>query len=179
QIANEDNWREFARITSGEKKLIVCDRGLMDNAAYIGHEAYEEILFELGITVPQARDERYDLICHLVSAADGAEEHYNFDNPERIETPEQARDLDRRTLEAWVGHRSLRIIPNVEKIADGTMRRVPFEQKMERLLAEACRLLDLPVPLNVQRKFLLSEVPQASDFPVRVTTTLIEQVYLP
>eukprot|EP00662_Eupelagonemidae_sp_cell21_P057371 gene57371-biopygen46970 len=51
------------------------------------------------------RDKRYDLILHLVTAADGAEEFYSLDNNEaRRETPEEARSQDRRLREVWLGH---------------------------------------------------------------------------
>lgn len=47
---------------------------------------------------------RYDAIIHLVTAADGAEGHYSLDSNEegvRTETPELARDLDKKTCAVW------------------------------------------------------------------------------
>ena len=46
--------------------------------------------------------ERYDLVIHLVTAADGAIEFYTTENnATRTETPEQALENDRRVKEAW------------------------------------------------------------------------------
>lgn len=41
------------------------------------------------------RDRQYDAVIHLVTAADGAEEHYNFSNAVRHEDPIEAIKLDR------------------------------------------------------------------------------------
>ena len=36
-------------------------------------------------------EKRYDAIVHMVTAAEGAEEYYNFSNEARYESPEGAR----------------------------------------------------------------------------------------
>ena len=48
------------------------DRGIMDIPAYLPRESWLEILQAQGLTESQLL-ERYDLVLHLVSAADGAE----------------------------------------------------------------------------------------------------------
>jgi len=48
-----------------------------------------------------------------VSAADGAEEHYNADNNvARYENIKEAVELDKRLINAWVGHPHFSIIQN-------------------------------------------------------------------
>ena len=40
---------------------------------------------EMGYNQVQLRDNRYDAIIHMVTAAKGAEKHYNLDNAARYE----------------------------------------------------------------------------------------------
>ena len=42
----------------------------------------------------QLRDARYDQVVHMMTAANGAEDFYQLDNPARSEGLELARDLD-------------------------------------------------------------------------------------
>eukprot|EP01034_Spumella_vulgaris_P029653 gene29653-36731_t len=50
----------------------------------------------------------YDLL-----AADGAEEFYTTENnAARLETVDEARELDRNTIKAWDGHPNFHVIPN-------------------------------------------------------------------
>ena len=52
----------------------------------------------------------YDMVLHLVSAADGAEKFYTTENnAARIETPEEARALDKKMLGCWAGSNVRRI----------------------------------------------------------------------
>ena len=60
------------------------------------------------------RDNRYDAVVHLISAADGAEEFYNTDNEARFETVEQAVERDRELRKAYVGHNKLFVVDNRE-----------------------------------------------------------------
>lgn len=60
--------------------MILCDRykfikqrGVLDGNAYMDELPWLAMLERLGLTVSQLRDNRYDAVIHLVSAADGAE----------------------------------------------------------------------------------------------------------
>ena len=56
---------------------------------------------------------RYNLVIHLVTAADGKEDHYILtNNKARTESPEEAREIDRKTKEAWSTHPNLMIVGN-------------------------------------------------------------------
>lgn len=127
--------------------VIIYDRGLLDNKAYMPYEMFEKILAKHGLTETVARDQ-YDAVFHLVTAADGAEEFYTLENNKaRIETPEEARELDKKTREAWVGHAHLRIIDNSTE----------FEQKIDRLIQEVYLTMGFPVPVETERKFLIKK----------------------
>jgi hypothetical protein len=63
---------------------------------------------------------RYDGVIHLVTAADGAEEHYKYgivqdDRGGRVfrrETPSEAIEQDRKLQEAWQAHTHHVVVPN-------------------------------------------------------------------
>lgn len=56
---------------------------------------------------------RYDLVLHLVTAADGAEHAYTLsNNPARTESAEEARALDARLAALWSSHPRRDVIDN-------------------------------------------------------------------
>lgn len=132
-------------LESGAKvSAVICDRGLLDNRAYVTSEEFERYSGRFGLSENKIRC-MYDGVFHLVTAADGAREHYNTENSVRTETPEQARELDKRLLALWTGSPHLRIIDNS----------TGFEQKLERLLSEVKAVIGIPKPLEIERKFLI------------------------
>lgn len=149
--------------------VIICDRGLMDGLAYCGdRDAFARWLADMGLTFVDARDGQYDAVFHLRTAALGAEAFYTLEtNAVRSESPREARALDAKILEAWMGHSHLRVIPN-----NGTL-----EDKLRHLLAEVCVVLGIPEPVETERRFLV-----APDFDIGVlaahATVEIEQLYL-
>ena len=145
QLDKEQVFRRAADTMPGEHILIVCDRGAMDNKAYMTEEEFGRVLAGVGKTEVQLRDD-YDGIFHLNTAAKGAEEFYTLsNNGARIETPEQARALDDKLIAAWTGHPHLRVIGND----------VDFNEKMKNLIGEIASLLGEPQPLAVDRKYLI------------------------
>ena len=145
QLKKEEIFEKTARTMAAEKILIVCDRGAMDNLAYMTEAEFRAALHTLSLDRVKLRDE-YDGVFHLVTAADGAEAFYTLSNNQaRTETPEQARTLDRKLIAAWTGHPHFRVIGN-----DGD-----FESKMRRLIAEISALLGEPEPFEIERKFLI------------------------
>lgn len=82
-------------INSEKTCFVLCDRGLMDGSAYITREQWEVLLNELGLYEQDIKDNRYDLVIHLTTAADGAEKYYITDNnAARSENVEAAVVLD-------------------------------------------------------------------------------------
>ena len=112
QITKERLFEQAASTMDAGKILIVCDRGIMDNRAYMNEEEFESVLKALNGDIVKWRD-GYDAVFHLVTAANGAEEYYsNANNAARYETAEEAIALDDRLLSGWVGHKHLRVIDN-------------------------------------------------------------------
>lgn len=56
--------------------LILCDRGLVDCAAYMSHDEYQGLLDEESWTWSHLRDKRYDSVIFMNTAAKGAEAYY-------------------------------------------------------------------------------------------------------
>lgn len=163
----------FGRIAASRpelKPVIICDRGIPDCPPYFRNPSqYEQVLRELGLGSPvEVRDGRYKGVFHLRSAALGAESFYTTENNKaRRETLEEARERDQQTLAAWNGHSHLRVIDN----------RTDFAGKLRRLDQEICGLLGIPVPKEMERKFLCEPV-RPELIPVPAQRIEIEQVYL-
>ncbi len=145
QLEKEKIFEQAARGMKAEKILIVCDRGAMDNRAYMDDLEFSQVLSELGETEVLLRD-RYDAVFHMVTAAKGAESFYTTENNRaRTETPEQARALDDKLIAAWTGHPHFRVIDNS----------TDFREKLERLIAEIRSFLGEPKPYEIERKYLI------------------------
>ena len=125
--------------------VILCDRGKLDGLAYVNTPVIADILAAHGTNIIETRDS-YDLVLHLVTAANGAEEAYTLsNNAARNETPKQARALDIRTLNAWTGHPHLVIVGN----GGGS-----FQKKIATAIEIIQNALGIPVPIERERKFL-------------------------
>ena len=124
QIEKEKIFSQAARTMAAEKVLIVCDRGIMDNKAYMDDSEFAQLL-EFFHTNEDEILNAYDAVFHLVTAAKGAQEFYTLaNNAARTETVEEAIALDERLVSAWMGHPHLRVIDNS----------TDFEGKMTRLI---------------------------------------------
>ena len=145
QKIKEQIFDEAAKTMKSDKILIVCDRGILDNKAYMKNVEFKRILKEFNTNEIKERDS-YDAVFHLVTAAKGKEEVYTLaNNQARTESIEEAKVLDDKLISAWTGHPHLRIIDNS----------TDFEEKLERLLKEIASFLGEPEPLEIERKFLI------------------------
>jgi hypothetical protein len=72
QIALEDTYLDIAQMIDGQPVVILIDRGLLDGSAYVSQNNWQALLDDLGCNVVMLRDNRYDAVVHLVTAADGA-----------------------------------------------------------------------------------------------------------
>ncbi len=145
QIEKEKIFEYAAGTMDSEKILIVCDRGALDNRAYMTEAEFAAALEYTGTNEVELRD-NYDAVFHLVTAAKGAEEFYTTaNNTARTETAEEAAALDDKLIAAWTGHPHLRIIDNA----------LGFEDKMKRLISEIASFLGEPEPYEIERKYLI------------------------
>lgn len=145
QLKKEELFEIAARSMKDQKILIVCDRGALDNKAYMNNEEFSEVLSYVNMSEVELRD-KYDAVFHLVTAAKGAEEFYTTANNEaRIESIEGATEIDDKIIASWTGHPHFRMIDNS----------VEFEDKMKKLIAEISSFLGAPEPYEIERKYLI------------------------
>lgn len=151
QIEKEKIFCEAAATMDAEKVLIVCDRGALDNKAYMNELEFASVLGALGANEVELRDQ-YDAVFHLVTAAKGAADFYTTaNNTARTETVEEAVAMDDKLISAWTGHPHFRVIDNSSD----------FENKMRRLVSEISSFLGEPEPFEIERKYLI-EYPDIS-----------------
>lgn len=145
QLAKERIYERGVRTMNADKVLLVCDRGVIDDKAYMSPEDFEEVLKFVGANEIALRDS-YDAVFHMVTAAKGAQEFYTtLNNIARTETAEEAVALDDATIAAWTGHHHLRIIHNT----------TDFDLKLKRTIAEIASFLGEPGPLEIERRYVI------------------------
>lgn len=170
-IGLEDSFVRIAESKgAGHIAVVLCDRGTMDASAYMPQQQWELMIDQFGWATPQLRDARYDAVIHLVTAAAGAESFYTTENNStRTETPEQARAIDARLRQAWVGHPHHFIIGNEKQ----------FSEKVQHVVAAICHVIGVPAPEPTAklRKFSLSAEPT---LPAELTRAefMVEHLYL-
>lgn len=171
QMALEDGIHRVLK-ARGKPAVMLCDRGTMDGSVYMPHQEFSGLLGEMNTDIVQIRDNRYDAIFHLITAADGAEPFYTLENNTvRTETKEQAREVDQKTQHAWVGHPHFYFIDNS----------TDFEGKMSRLVDTLSKIVGLPSNLKRRSaKFLLKGEPDLSKFPAEIAHKEfeVEKIYL-
>lgn len=170
QVALEDAFINVARSTN-RPSFILCDRGTCDGRAYMPSDMWRIMLQQNSWDMVSIRDARYDLVVHLVTAAEGAETFYTLENNQtRTESASEAKRVDERTQAAWVGHPHLRIVDN----------RTDFRQKINRVFNDIAELAGLHHVRRIVRKFQLLEVPNGvmPTLPPGAEEFVVEQTYL-
>lgn len=155
----------------GDKVVVICDRALPDNLAYMPEEMYAELLEEYDLT-PVTVLERYHTVVHLVTAAYGAVEHYTVENNEaRSEKPTEeglnlARKLDDACMDAYTGHPDFHIIPN--------RKGQSFKSKIA--MAKACIFQSLGIKETNKKVFLVKH-PSYEELQNHISGSEVEIVY--
>ena len=158
-----------AKTMNKDKILIVCDRGILDNKAYMDDVEFKRLMKEFNTNEIKERDS-YDAVFHLVTAAKGKEEVYTLaNNKARTESIKEARILDDKIISAWTGQPHFRIIDNSTE----------FEQKLERLIKEISILLGIPEPYEIERKYII-DIPNIKELEKLPNCTKVDitQTYL-
>lgn len=125
--------------------LVVYDRALFDDKAYITDEEFDMVLSSFH-TTPEEVMAGYDAVLHLVSCANGAEFAYNFGNEARYEPIEIAREKDDNILRAWRPHPNLHVIDNA----------VDFEDKINRGIRAIYEIIGQKAPEQSWHKYLIA-----------------------
>ena len=159
----------FERIANNTKQdtIILCDRGIFDNKAYINGEEFKMLLKERNLNEMEISSS-YDMVIHLVTAAKGAKEHYTTaNNSARTETIEEAIEKDDKTLDSWIGHKKIEIITN-----EGT-----FDDKLHNVIKVIYEFLGKPYPIQRQHKFLVNKIDFESLKGIHLVKLEIEQFF--
>uniref|UniRef100_A0A914WJY3 NadR/Ttd14 AAA domain-containing protein n=1 Tax=Plectus sambesii TaxID=2011161 RepID=A0A914WJY3_9BILA len=120
-----------AEMIAHQNVLVICDRGAMDPSAYIDHASWQRLLAKNKLNTVDMRDNRYNQIVHMVTAADGADNFYTCgNNAARSEGIAQAIEVDKITRQAWVGHPYVDMVDN--KDCDS------FDDKILKVLQVVC-----------------------------------------
>lgn len=146
QLDKENSYDKATKYLKNMDIIIIYDRGVIDNKAYVKEEEFNKLLEKNNLTELSLMD-NYDMVLHLVTAALGKEEFYTLENNQaRTESVEDAIIQDRKTLNAWIGHRNLKVIDNS----------VDFEEKLNRVLDEVNNLIGKPIITRKQNKYLVN-----------------------
>lgn len=172
QIILENQFHNFASLFPDEPIVILCDRGVKDVQAYMGEENFSAMLEDLNYKISDIYG-RYDSVIDLITAADGAEKYYTLENNKaRQESSlEEARKADKDIQNAWTG------FPHVWPINNSTN----FDLKLKRAFQAICRTIGIPVPIEMEKRYLLKSMPDFNrpDFAnTKIQEISIEQMYL-
>lgn len=169
QIEKERRYRAIAENYASDKVILLCDRGTMDCAAYMPWEQFLALLESMGSNIVGARDASYNAVMLLEAAP---KEFYQLaNNSTRKETWEESVAQEELLKKIWAGQPHLRIITNSKD----------FRSKQRRLLAAICRVVGIPQPLEIERRFMV----QSPDFKAILAACkgamqkiFVEQIYL-
>ena len=167
QLQKERLAARAAELVPEEKVLIICDRGLLDNKAYVSQKEYDVILKYFGLTEQQVLDS-YDAVIHLVSSAYGAEYAYSYNNTARYETLEGAREKEELALMCWQKHPHRVVIGNS----------VNFDNKIRKAMNEIYKILGEIPPTQSERKYLIRFADGKLLEPYHPVEQIITQSYL-
>lgn len=122
QYQKEEIYNEALNFTEDKNIVIIYDRGLLDNKAYINDIEFNELLYELSIQIGKRIDEpsilnRYDMVIHLVTSA-GNNGYTLENNKARYEIEDEAVLLDKRILSSWMLHDNLQVVDSYENFDD-------------------------------------------------------------
>ena len=147
QLAMEDTFVGIARSTK-RRSVVICDRGSLDVAAYMPRDLWHETLVKVGITREDLL-QRYDIVCHLVTAANGEEDVYQLmksNNTTRTEDVESAKELDNRTQACWNDHSNFLLVENPESNGVDDSTNLRFQRKLDvvgKIILETCQRIFL------------------------------------
>ena len=158
----ENSFFDLAKASS-RNCLVICDRGAMDASAFVSRSQWEDILVTNGLDEVEIRDNRYNQVVHMVSAAKGAEDFYTIEHhASRLEGIEEAKALDTKAAEAWVGHPYMALVDN-----DGSN----FESKINSLISKVAWSVGIDVGDRLTQgakkvKFVVNgPLPNDNEFP--------------
>lgn len=173
QYQKEEIYNRAIMDTKDENIVIIYDRGILDNKAYISDSEFDMILDGLSVEVGKKIDEmdiltRYDMVIHLVTSA-GNKGYSLESNKARYENENEAIALDGRTLSSWIMHNNLQVVDSSEN----------FEDKVNKVLSLIYVCLGENNLVRRERKFVVDTVVDKELIAkLKAVETNIEQYYI-
>ena len=117
QLYKEKRYMDIiSKLPDDTKCIILSDRGILDNKAYLGEELFTKLL-EVNNLKEENLSKQYDMVIHMITVATNIKNGYNTTtNSARFEDANEAIDLDNRTSEAWKNHKNVKVIEATEII---------------------------------------------------------------
>ncbi|MBK8726124.1 MAG: ATP-binding protein [Holophagaceae bacterium] len=100
------------------RPVILCDRGTLDGLAYWPGDP-ADFFTDLGTTL-EAEFARYHAVIHLRTPP--SDNGYNRQNPVRIETAEEAAEVDARILNVWAAHPNCTVVESTAHFLEKVQR---------------------------------------------------------
>ena len=115
QVYKEKRYQDIIdKFDDSVKCILVSDRGVIDNKAYLGQELFDKLLEQNNVKEEDMLNE-YDLVIHMITVASDIKNNYsNSTNTARFEDADEAIDLDKRTSDAWSEHPNMKVVPVTE-----------------------------------------------------------------
>ncbi len=119
QVYKEKRYQDIIdKFDDSVKCILVSDRGVIDNKAYLGQELFDKLLEQNNVKEEDMLNE-YDLVIHMITVASDIKNNYsNSTNTARFEDADEAIDLDKRTSDAWSKHPNMKVVPVTEILND-------------------------------------------------------------
>lgn len=150
--------------------VLLFDRGIIDNKAYLSTQAeYDYLLTKYNDSEINLLDS-YDYVINLFSLASCDEEKYNLtSNEARFEDKDDAKKLDQRTIEAWIGHKNIKVFNS----------NIPVEEKVDMVLEHVDNILNGNVTKELQRFIINKDKTDFSFYDDNNSKTIkIKDIYL-
>ena len=126
QMDKEKAFERFVPADRQKETLILLDRGLLDNKAFMKNEDFAKMLEEKEVSEKDLMD-RYDAVFHMESPARIYPECYTVENnPARKHNAEQSIERDKVLQEIWKEHPQYQFVPAQKN----------FDQKTASLIAQ-------------------------------------------
>lgn len=146
QLFKEELYLKSLKYFNEDKTIILYDRCILDQMAYIKDSKMKQLLKERGLSIANV-NERYDIIIHLVTAAKGTDCYTTENNTARRETLKEAILVEDKTLKANLNHPHIKVVDNS----------TDFETKIQKVINIIKHSLNTSAPLEIERKFLVKQ----------------------
>lgn len=122
QYSKEEIYNNALGYVDESDVVIIYDRALLDNRAYISNREFDVLLGDLSLEIGKKIDEfdilnRYDMVLHLVTSA--CVNGYDLSNNKaRYESEKEAILLDKRIRDSWCMHSNFYVINSTTNFSE-------------------------------------------------------------